>query len=120
MSKVKVFYHKDNIHSAYNENGKRILFSPGLNLIEKEDMTFLLENKIFKARVDHGDFEISEKEINVAKKSIPEVKKMIEDIWDIKVLKDIKASDMRKAVITAVDEQVSKIKYKKENNSTGE
>jgi len=121
MKNIKVRYNKPNIHTAFSSSegsqGNKICFMPGINFVDKADISKLLKNKIFKARVDEGEFEILEEDADILKKPIPEVKQIIAEIFDIEILNSLKKEDSRKAIIEAVDKQLELIKPSENDKS---
>ena len=88
-------------------------FSPGINEVTNKQFKQMQEYKQFRKRLDAGIIEVidagSVKNNSVEKRSVSEMVAYIGDIYDINLLKKIKAKDDRTKVQVAIDAQLEKI-----------
>jgi hypothetical protein len=99
--------------NVYTCNDQRFL--PGVNEVEGGVLKTLLQNPLFKARVDTGTITIfDDPKDSDGKMSARDVLRHIPNMYDKKLLEKLITTDGRPKVVEAAKEQLAKISIPKE------
>lgn len=113
--------------SLIKYNGKNILYFnfefkifPGINEIEDTVLSGILSHPCFAARFDKGELVLVEdnregKSKKKKERSEKDVLRMIEDMFDVSMLKKLAETDNRGSVIKAVQDRIKHLSHVSES-----
>lgn len=89
----------------YVRNAAGVQLIPGANNVPEKDWKEFSAHPIIKQLVDDGEIVAKDDKL-----SADEAIELVQDTFDLSILEEMKASESRKTVLKAIDEQIKELK----------